>query len=101
MLDNFTIATFETHLGGTFSVSVDDEHLTMELIEVTDLTSRSGPAAANRERAPFSLLFRGPRQIVLPQRIYRMKHEDIGTFELFLVPIGPDRHGMRYEAIFT
>jgi hypothetical protein len=30
-----------------------------------------------------------------------MEHAAIGTFELFLVPIGPDREGMRYEAIFT
>jgi len=30
-----------------------------------------------------------------------MEHPGIGTFELFLVPIGPDEKGLRYEAIFT
>jgi hypothetical protein len=30
-----------------------------------------------------------------------MEHPEIGVFELFLVPIGPDEKGLRYEAIFT
>jgi hypothetical protein len=46
-------------------------------------------------------VFRGPGDVLLPQRIYRMEHEEIGVFDLFLVPIGPDEIGLRYEAIFT
>jgi uncharacterized protein DUF6916 len=30
-----------------------------------------------------------------------MTHPAIGTFELFLVPIGLDEKGLRCEAIFT
>ena len=33
--------------------------------------------------------------------MYRVEHEDIGSFEIFLVPIGPDEKGMKYEAVFT
>jgi hypothetical protein len=52
-------------------------------------------------RAPFSIVFRGPLDAVLPQCIYQLEHAAIGTFDLFLVPIGPDGEGMRYEAVFT
>jgi len=38
---------------------------------------------------------------LLPQRIYPMEHAHLGVFELFLVPIGPDQHGMGYEAVFA
>jgi hypothetical protein len=53
----------------------------------------------NREQ--FSLVFREPSGVVLPQMIYRVEHDELGAFELFLVPIGPDAEGMRYEAVFT
>jgi hypothetical protein len=29
-----------------------------------------------------------------------MEHEEIGALDIFLVPIGPDEEGPRYEAIF-
>lgn len=49
----------------------------------------------------FSLLFRGPLAPVLPQRIYHLKHDTLGSVEIFLVPLGPDGEGMQYEAIFN
>jgi len=72
------------------------------LIAATRLGGDSdGQSTPSGRRQPFSIVFRGPRQILLPQRIYRMEHGAIGAFELFLVPIGPDQEGMLYEAIFT
>jgi hypothetical protein len=97
MLDKLTSADFTVHLRQPFRIRLEGmEPLETELIEVTEL----GEAAPGRRRA-FSLIFRGPRQIVLPQRIYSLEHEVMGVFDLFLVPIGPDQAGMRYEAIFT
>ena len=46
-------------------------------------------------------MFRGGGDVALPQRTYRMEHAEIGTFEIFLVPIGPDEKGLRYEAVFN
>ena len=77
------------------------EPVRAELIEVTNLTARGGPHAANRDRAPFSLVFRAPPETMLPQQIFAVEHDDMGILEIFLVPIGPDHEGMRYEAIFT
>lgn len=67
-----------------------------ELIEVTDL----GEPGAGGLRAPFSLVFRGPREPLVPQGIRRLEHAGLGELDLFLVPIGPDEAGMRYEAVF-
>jgi hypothetical protein len=36
-----------------------------------------------------------------PQRIYRVEHDGMGTFDLFIVPVGRKNGGMEYEAIFT
>jgi hypothetical protein len=48
----------------------------------------------------FSLFFRGPEDRFLPQATYRLQHEKLGTMDMFLVPIGPDGTGMKYEAVF-
>ena len=106
MLERFTITTFAERLDETFRVYPDpadaERFLDVALIEATDLTPRAGQhAAAQERRAPFSIVFRGPATPILPQRIYRLEHPALGTFDLFLVPIGPDECGMRYEAIFT
>ena len=37
----------------------------------------------------------------LPQGTYPMEHETLGRLEVFLVPLGPDAQGMRYEAVFN
>ena len=63
--------------------------------------------AAGSFRAPFSVLFHGPLEPVMPQGIYQLEHEHFGTLELFVVPIGPNEvapretpTAMRYEAVF-
>jgi hypothetical protein len=35
------------------------------------------------------------------QQIYQVEHPTLGSFELFLVPVGPDEQGMCYEAVFN
>ena len=102
MLETFTVATFAEHLGDTFRISPDSSSsIEVELIEATDLSERSGRTPTEGRRRPFSIVFRGPGNLLLPQRIYPLEHHTIGAFELFLVPIGPDAQGLRYEAIFT
>lgn len=94
MLEDFGVGTFSGRLGSSFRVYPDDSSpLEMELISAIELGDSSG--------RPFSIVFRGPQDVLLPQRIYRMEHAEIGSFELFLVHIGPDEEGLRYEAIFN
>jgi len=49
----------------------------------------------------FSLNFHGPASPALRQGIYKLKHAQLGEFELFLVPIARDKDGFQYEAAFN
>jgi len=99
MLEKLRSADFAPYLNQRFDVHYGGaEPLGVELIEVTDLKSRGGNP---EHRPPFSIVFRGPKDILLPQKIYRLEHEKMGTLEIFLVPIMPDKQGLRYEAIFA
>ena len=98
MLESVTLATFAGRLGETFRAHAAEGHpLVVELIEATDLSGGKPPPD---RRAPFSIVLRGPPAPWLPQQIYRLEHDELGAFDLFIVPIGPDAHGMRYEAVF-
>ena len=98
-LSLLTVSDFRLHMGSGFRLYADDV-LEVELVEVDDVGGRSG-VAPEGPRAPFSVVFLGPRDPVLPQRIYRLEHDELGTLDLFLVPIGRDDAGVRYEAVFT
>ncbi|HEY2577804.1 MAG TPA: hypothetical protein VGI74_15975 [Streptosporangiaceae bacterium] len=76
----------------------------IELVNVSEFPEN----AAGTFRKPFSLVFHGPVDKVLPQGIHRLEHEQLGVLEVFMVPIGPDEpsapgeaaKAMRYEAVF-
>src|SRR5215471_4957368 len=102
MLEHLTIDTFSPLLGNTFTVHVDaTTAIDVDLVEVTDLGAAAGPTPPARQRSPFSIVFRSTSAAAVEQRIYRMEHATLGTFELFLVPIGPVVGGMGYEAVFN
>ena len=103
MLDSLTIDDFSTRVGERFRLYVNgSDAIAVELAEATDLRqSAARTAAADGTRAPFSIVFRGPSNVVLPQGVYGLEHDQLGRFDPFLVTIGPDARGMRYEAVFT
>jgi hypothetical protein len=98
MLEALQAADFEAQLGTAFRIEFVG-HAPIELVlnEVVVYPDHSQSAL----RTPFSLMFHGPRELGLPQRIYPLQHADLGVLEIFIVPLGPDEHGMRYEAAFT
>lgn len=90
---------FEPCLNGRFSVKTEQENgPQLELIEIKPLGERSPDA---RIRQPFSLLFRGPSEPMLPQQMYQLENPDCGELLLFLVPVGPDEKGMLYDTVFN
>jgi hypothetical protein len=97
MLESFSSGTFLPLRGSGFRLSTGDEELEVVLVEVTELKQGAGPQV----RRQFSLLFHGPLSPAWPQRTYRVAHADLGTFDLFLVPLGPEGPAMRYEAVFA
>lgn len=94
-----TLATFAGLVGSRFRIGVDAATpMEVELIEARGLSA--GHATAARREA-FSLIFLGPPVSLLPQRRYGFEHDELGSLEIFIVPIGRDDRGVRYEAIFS
>ena len=101
MLERLTAETFAPAVGEAFVLDdADAGRLQLELLEAR-LQHPDAPAAGeDGARAPFSLLFLGPAEPVLPQRIYRLAHDTVGEIEIFIVPVGRDENGTTYEAVF-
>ena len=94
MLEHLSSRIFAEQLNTTFHLMVPEAaELLLELLEV----SEKDPSAPVEQ---FSLVFRGPLTPICPQGIYGVKHDKLGAFELFFVPLGPDPVGMRYQVIF-
>ncbi|MDO9414088.1 MAG: hypothetical protein Q7T81_16075 [Pseudolabrys sp.] len=90
---------FAGKTGEVFSISdTDVPQIPLTLTETERVKAHRGPAGM---REPFSLIFvaRDPR--VLPQRIYRLEHNDLGELDIFLVPIGKTADGVSYQAMFA
>lgn len=51
------------------------------------------------ETSALSVLFETDQSEAVPQQIFEVSGETAGEWSLFLVPIGPGRNGMVYEAI--
>lgn len=98
-LESVTHDQFEACLNQRFTIELEEANaIEMELVEVNRLGDLNPD---DDKRQPYSLIFRGPTEPVLPQRIYPLANETMGALDVFLVPIGPDEDGMRYEAVFT
>jgi hypothetical protein len=102
-LGSLTAADFAEQLTTVFRLQTGAEPLPIELVEVQRASYADDPAAVGPagRREPFNLLFRGPRSPYVRQGSHRLEHDRLGTLEIFLVPLGPDATGMRYEAVFT
>ena len=98
MLAQLQLSDFSDRIGDAFVVRlVSGDSLTLELIEAVPL----GSAPDDGRRQAFSLIFRNDRtDAYLPQGIHTLHHAELGEIALFLVPLGPDGQGMRYEVIF-
>ena len=102
MLETFTLETFRRHVGEDFYVAAGQQtNLTVRLTSAADLSDKAVQDNRRTGRTPFSLLFHGPADTFIPQGTYTVRHQAMGEFPLFLVPLGPQDGHMRYEAIFT
>ena len=93
-----SIQSFAGAANQSFGLSVGEAEMPVTLIEVKPLPVQPYPGMM---REPFSLLFRSESQIVLPQRQYRLKNEQMGALDIFLVPIARDAQGIIYQAVFN
>ncbi len=95
---SLTEKEFSQHVGTKFHVKADERGIELELIEVNGY---AGQEIEQGGMERFSVFFAGPGDLFLPQRVYELKHERMGEFELLLVPIAGDDKSYRYEAVFN
>lgn len=82
-----------------FDVWVGEATVTMTLVEIEPYKTPQGMS-----REAFSLIFRSASPIVLPQRMYPMRNrsfENGQKVDVFIVPIGRDKEGVLYQAVFN
>jgi hypothetical protein len=97
-IGDVTVETFAGREGQAFTIQFADAVLELTLAQVERMPEEWGNAD---RREPFSVLFTGPPEHLLPQSIWPLDHEEIGRIELFLVPMEPKDGVARYEAVFT
>lgn len=79
-----------------FEIGTSDAPLVLQLFAAQ---TREKPEGATRD--PFTLTFRGPAPLRLPQGIYRMSNAQLGEMEIFLVQIAADQTSSTFEAVFN
>jgi hypothetical protein len=88
-------AALRAQLDTTFHASGETDDVPLRLVEVIE-------GQSDRRVRRFSILFHGPADRMLPQGTYSFRHDTLGDFLLFIVPIvGSDDERIVYEACFS
>ena len=103
-LNSLTEETLSGYLNTRFQVHTSSARaINLELIKVEGWRPTSAVAksanAANLEC--FSALFRGPRRRALESGTYKITHDQLGAFELFITPVNDHKKEQLYEAVFN
>lgn len=103
MLESLTSQSFDGLVGGRFEVVPTHGHPFVMVLSECLVSDHMLPAGLGMpvQRTPFSLIFHAPRDALVPQQICRVRNAGFGELPLFLVPLGPDERGMRYQAVIS
>jgi hypothetical protein len=92
---SLTHDVFTQHANTKFQVRVDESTpVELDLIDVSELK-------VYPHQEEFTLTFRGPLNAFLDQGVRPFKHDRMGEFELFIVPVKQDADGFYYDAVFN
>ena len=92
---SLTHENFAAQLNKNFRVQIDEANaVDLVLADVSEL--RLSP-----KQEQFSVVFHGPLEVFLGQGLRQLEHDEMGQFNLFLVPIGKDDNSYSYEAVFN
>jgi hypothetical protein len=101
-LENLTLAKFSAVLQSRFRVQTGPgSETTLELVQANPCDTPAGPSGKGARGESFTLLFHGPGDRMLPQGTYAFAHDDLGEFDLFIVPIGQAPGVFQYQAVFN
>ena len=88
------------HLRQVFSVAVGAEGSS---VDMTLMEARRRPprVVAGIRAEPFVLYFKSQSHVLLPQQMYPFKIGSEKPYGIFIVPVGRERDGVIYEAVFN
>ena len=100
---------FEDKIGQTITVTLSEELDVKAELKLTEATASKSPfpddfdgeKPAGIREAPFSLIFVGPKEPILPPEILTMDVPEIGTIQISVSPIAQDDNGTTYQAVFS
>jgi hypothetical protein len=89
---------FKSLINNSIKIHFNDDYiLPAEVISISE-----GMTYAESIRTPFSVIFRTDQKgQYFEQGTYPIIHPEKGNIPVFLVPLGPDDKGMKYEAVFN
>lgn len=96
MTESITHENFSGHLNASFQVDVGETPLELELVEV-----ETGKSIDPSLREPFTLIFQGPKDSIVPEGIYTVSNDGAGSFELYIIPIVSPGNRQSYQVIFN
>lgn len=101
--ERLTEETFSRYLNSKFRIFTSPlTTIELELINVMHSDSTSVEPAANAPKLDsFSVLFRGPRRTALESKTYKVTHDQMGAFDLFISPVNDRKKDRIYQAVFT
>ena len=101
--DRLTEENFSRYLYSKFLIYTSPlTAVSLELINVKHWDSTSTKHATEAAKLDsFSVLFRGPRKPALESRTYRITHDQMGTFDLFISPVNDSKKERLYQAVFN
>lgn len=95
MLEQINPSTLAAYVNTQFQVLVNlPNPLFLTLTQIKEL-------AKTERQEIFSYFFQGPLDTFLPQATYRLKHEQFGEIDLFLVPVAKRKDSYEYESAFN
>lgn len=102
--DRLTEEAFSRHVYSKFRVYTS--LLTAIELDLIDVKRGDTPSAKQAPRPAklldsFSVIFRGPRNAALESKTYRITHDQMGTFDLFISPINDRKKERLYQAVFN
>jgi hypothetical protein len=101
--DRLTEESFSRHLYSKFLIYTTPlTGIYLELIDVKRWEPDSTKIASKAAKLDsFSILFRGPRKTALESRTYRITHDQMGSFDLFISPVNDRKKERLYQAVFN
>ena len=95
LLSRLTSESFSKDLNTNFEIQVSALNAQeLELIEVSK-------KKVHRNTESFDVLFCGNKENQFTQGTYTIHHPRLGSFPLFVVPVGNGKNGVFYQAVFS